>query len=308
MELGEIAAPTSTGPQEDVVRLRVEANEGAVLQMRIDGHVASMEGLEGQFVSGKMIAYHILNQDITIRGDIQGLEFPDQNINDGGASIVELDVKQCLRLQRLVCNAHGLTSVDLTACASLEALELVDNELTRVDVTHCPQLRTLSLVGNPIGIIDLNYNPLLENLWISACKLHTLDVSNCPALQSLWCETNQLQSLDVSNCPKLQELSCGENQLQSLDVSGCPALQELYCYENSLQHLDVSGCPKLQEIWCQGNQMDDSAMIALVESLPMNPERSGRRIHMDDRIPAAKSWAQLKGWEVASFQASSAEN
>ena len=109
---------------------------------------------------------------------------------------------------------------------------------------------------------------------------------------------NQLQSLDVSQCLALQELYCYGNSLLSLDMSNCPVLRELECYENSLQSLDMSGCPKLQVLWCLGNQLDDSAMIALVESLPMNPKRSGRHILMDDRIPAAKNWAQLKGWRV----------
>lgn len=74
----------STGPQEDVVRLRVKAKPGDALPMCVNGYVTSMEGLEGQFVSGDIISYRVVNPVITIRGDIQGLEFPDQNINDGG--------------------------------------------------------------------------------------------------------------------------------------------------------------------------------------------------------------------------------
>ena len=123
-------------------------------------------------------------------------------------------------------------------------------------------------------------------------------MSNCTKLQKLECAWNQLHSLDVSGCPALRMLACSENQLQSLDVSQCPKLQELDCWMNQLQRLDVSQCSELQSLGCEGNQMSDSAMIALVESLPMNPERTGRRILMDDRIPAAKSLAQFKGWEV----------
>ena len=89
------------------------------------------------------------------------------------------------------------------------------------------------------------------------------------------------------------------NQLQHLDVSGCPELQELDCWMNQLQSLDVSQCPELRELGCEGNQMDNSAMIALVESLPIDPDDSDldQCIRMDGN-PEAERRARLKRWSV----------
>ena len=80
----------------------------------------------------------------------------------------------------------------------------------------------------------------------------------------------------------------------------------LSCSFNSLRSLDVSHCPALRELWCQGNQLGDSAMIALVESLPMVPDHSGRLVLVDSDLPTegnvstpmTESLARLKGWEV----------
>ena len=242
--------------QPGCVQLRVEANEGAVLRMRIDGHVTSMEGLEGRFVSGNMIDYRIVNPVITIHGNIQYIQFFKYPYITWIASIVELNVSHCPELQELYC---------------------IRNQLQSLDVSHCPALQKLECWGN---------------------QLQSLDVSKCTELLSLSCQRNQLKRLDVSKCTALQHLECYKNQLQDLDVSQCLALQELNCRGNQLQSLDVSGCPKLQELNCLANPLDDSAVIALVESLPMDPERSERRIFIGSRIPAVKSWAQLKGWKV----------
>jgi len=292
--------------RQDVVRLCVETNPGAVLLMRIDGHVASMEGLEGQFVAGDTIAYRIVNQDITIRGDIQAVVLPDPTQQGMAANVVELDVRQCPQLVRLVCNTHRLASVDLTSSASLEVLVLPNNVLTQVDVSHCLRLRTLDLEGNPIGDIDLSHNPLLELLWMSRCSLRSLRVEQCPALKGLQCSQNRIAELDLSANRRLRGLVCAGNLLSQLILPGQDSLTVLSCSFNSLRGLDVSHCPALRELWCQGNQLGDSAMIALVESLPMVPDRSGRLVPVDSDLPTegnvstptTESLARLKGWEV----------
>ena len=263
--------------QPGCVRLCVEADKGAVLRMRIDGHVTSMEGLEGRFVSGKTIDYCIVNPVITIHGNIQCIQFFKHPYNTWIASIVELNVSHCPELQKLECRWNQLKSLDVSQCPKLQKLECWRNQLQSLDVSGCSALQELNCRGN---------------------QLQSLDVSQYLALQNLDCSSNRLQSLDVSKCLALQWLECRFNQLQSLDVSGCPALQRLSCWMNRLQSLDVSGCPKLQELNCLANPLDDSAVIALVESLPMDPERSERRIFIGSRIPAVKSWAQLKGWKV----------
>ena len=263
--------------QPGCVRLCVEADKGAVLRMRIDGHVTSMEGLEGRFVSGKTIDYCIVNPVITIHGNIQCIQFFKHPYNTWIASIVELNVSHCPELQKLECRWNQLKSLDVSQCPKLQKLKCWRNQLQSLGMSKCTALQHLECGKN---------------------QLQSLGMSQCLALQKLNCGANQLKSLDVSKCTALQHLECYKNQLQDLDVSQCLALQELNCRGNQLQSLDVSGCPKLQELNCLANPLDDSAVIALVESLPMDPERSERRIFIGSRIPAVKSWAQLKGWKV----------
>ena len=118
------------------MRLRTETNLGAMLRMRIDGLVASMEGLEGQFVPGKMIAYCVVNQDITIRGDIQALVLPNN-------ALTQVDVRQCPQLRTLELEENPIEEIDLRHNPLLEEINLDGCNLHTLDVSGCSALQVL---------------------------------------------------------------------------------------------------------------------------------------------------------------------
>ncbi len=83
------------------------------------------------------------------------------------------------------------------------------------------------------------------------------------------CPKNKLTEIDLSYASELGYIDCGDNELTTLDVSKAVKLYGLECYNNKIASLDLSNNPELDWISCFCNGINDSAMTALIESLPI---------------------------------------
>ena len=205
------------------------------------------------------------NQLITL--DVAGCAALKE-LNCSNNQLITLDVAGCKALTNLDCYGNLLTALDISGCTMLENLGCTYNQLTTLDVSECTALRWIACAYNQLTTLDVSKHTALEWLGCSNNQLTTLDVSNNPLLALLYCNDNQFTTLDVSNNTTLIELKCYNNQLTTLDVSKNTALNWLECYNNQLISLNVSGCLDLKYLYCYRNNIQNTAMDALIASLP----------------------------------------
>ena len=232
-------------------------------------------------VSGLSQLYYLRLQGNTSLTEVY---CPDNNLT-------ELDVTECLGLQKLICNNNPrltsitgligdnkITHLECSNCAlisvdatlkqlkKLEYLSIGNNSFAKLEIAYMSNLHYLSVAGstqltelyaneNSINSLDVSDCTALNILECSGNPLGSLDVSKCPALVKLFCTYDQLTSLDVSHNAALENLICNNNQLTSLDVKNNLHLQTLVCQNNLLTSLDVEGLPELATIYCENNQL-----------------------------------------------------
>lgn len=138
------------------------------------------------------------------------------SFNCTGCKLVELDVKNMVKLEELYCAA---------------------NELTNLNVSKNVNLKYLNCHSCGFTTLDVSKNVELIDLYCPYNNLTTLDVSKNVKLTELSCNDNNLTALDVSKNVKLTELECDFNNLTILDVSKNVELDYLNCDHNPLEIL-----------------------------------------------------------------------
>jgi len=140
---------------------------------------------------------------------------------------------------------------------------------------------TITITGNITGIavnrnfdkicaLDVSRMPGLKVLDCSKQHLTSLDVSKNRALVYLDCSNNRIDALDVSRANALVHLDCRENyRIGSIDLSGCKGLERLNCASNRIASLAVGSCAALQELNISYNRLDEAAINAILDMLPV---------------------------------------
>lgn len=216
--------------------------------------------------------YGINQQDISI----DATNFPDENFRNYllGLSIGKDGVITAKEIINSAIkspynkNIGNLKGIEFFAL--LTDLSCSQNNLTSIDLRSNRYLERLQCFMNNLSSIDLSKNKILISLICSWNSLTSLDVSKNTKLINLDCYNNQLSYLDVSNNVVLTTLQCSHNQLTSLDVSNNASLKSLDCSNNKLSSLIVPNSADLMTITCSKNYIKDTAMDALINSLPIN--------------------------------------
>ncbi len=212
-------------------------------------------------------------------------------------------------LKYLHCNYNNLTAIDVTPFADLEILYCVENQLTALDVTKNLALRDFCCRGNKLTELDVSKNSALLYLYCQENQLTALDVKSNPSLKILSCSSNLLTELDVTKNTELVTLDCYNNALTTLDLTKNAKLMNLDCSMNQLTALDLSKFAHTDMPWVYifGNNIDETAMQALVESLPTVTD--GCLYVIDSSYAGEKNvintlqvaLALTKGWAVMDF-------
>ena len=207
------------------------------------------------------------------------------------------------------CNYNKLTSIDVSALSNLEILNCVENQLTSLDVTHNLALKDLACRKNKLTALDVTKNTALELLYCQDNQLTALNVENNPKLRNLYCSGNKLAELDVTKNWELQALECFANELAVLDLTNNGKLTTLDCSLNKLTALDLSkfAYDMMPNVYIFSNQINETAMQALVESLPTVTD--GGLYVIDSSYPGEKNvinttqvaLALTKGWTVMDY-------
>jgi len=169
--------------------------------------------------------------------------------------LVDIDIKECTALTRLILSSNALTDIDLTECTALTELGLSHNQFAKLDISNCTNLINFTCSSNKLTNLDLSNCQKLEILQCVNNELTNLDLSNCQKLEQLQCDNNILIDLDLSNCLELKYLLCRHNELTNLDLSNCPEFLYLLCDHNELINLDLSNCMNLTDIDCSYNEL-----------------------------------------------------
>ena len=224
--------------------------------------------------------------------------------------LTALNVSNNTVLTTLECDNNQLTTLDVSKNSALIKLSCMENRLTALNVSNNTALTHLSCSSNQLTALDVSKNTGLNTLRCFINKLADLDMTNNTALEVLNCNSNQLTNLDLSKNTVLAMLDCSNNQLTTLDVSNNTKLFVLDCSNNQLTTLDVSNMleqPYMTRLYCDNNQIRESAMTALVNSLPTINANSGNlRIYNTDGsdgnviTTAQVKAAKAKGWAVKS--------
>ena len=166
----------------------------------------------------------------------------------GYPGLTELNLTNCVQLQKLICNSNELTKLDLTGITQLRDLDCYSNFLTELDISNCVQLRSLICFGNKLSELNLTKCKQLEYLSCgSNYNITKLDLTDLTQLKKLDCSRSFLTELDLTNLTQLQEFGCIKSIFTELDMTCCTQLQYLYCYDNKLFKLDLSGLDKMKE-------------------------------------------------------------
>ncbi len=215
-------------------------------------------------------------------------------------------------LKYLHCYGNKLTTLDVSVFPDLEILSCLENPLTTLDVTHNPKLRDLGCRDCQLTALDLSQNPGLLHLYCQGNQLTALDLTNNTKLVNLYCTANKLTALDLSKNTELSNLECSYNQITALDMSKNKLLS-LDCSYNKLTALDLStfaGLDVASNVFICGNQIGETAMKALVESLPTAVEDYGPTLYVvDSSYPNEKNvitisqvaLAKSKNWYVYDY-------
>lgn len=269
---------------------------------------------------------------------IDDVNFPDDNFRaeikkkrydgdqDGFLSDEEISSTYLIEVNQK--NIENLKGVEFFT--ALKYLHCYGNKLTTLDVSVFPDLEILSCLENPLTTLDVTHNPKLRDLGCRDCQLTALDLSQNPGLLHLYCQDNQLTALDLTNNTKLVNLNCSGNKLTALDTSKNTELSNLECYSNQITALDMSknkllsldcsynkltaldlstfaGLDVGSSVFICGNQIGETAMKALVESLPVAVEDYGPTLYVvDSSYPNEKNvitisqvaLAKSKNWYV----------
>ena len=205
-------------------------------------------------------------------------------------------------LTALMCGINELTELDLSRNTALQELRCYENQLTRLDLSHNTALTLLECSNNQLEELDLSKNTALEQLYCENNKLTKLNLSQNAALTILMCSDNQLEELDLSQTTALVTLYCENNKLTRLDLSQNNSLSVANCSSNSLTELKVSAQAPLNEITCYYNNIDASAMMWFVGSLPQTTDGVLNVVDLSESLEnnvitrAQVKKAKDKGW------------
>jgi len=254
-------------------------------------------------------------------------------VNCGKNQLTKLDLPANADIETLNCSKNKITSLNLSTYTKLKELYVGDNGLTALDLSANTLLEELVYSNNEVTTINLSANTNLKSLYCINNKMTDLDVAANKELKILHCNNNQLTALNLSANTKLTTLSFFNNELTNIDLSGNTALEWLFCNGNKLTKLDVSAnanlialqcsnnqltaldlskTPKLTTLNCYSNRIKDTAMRALIESLPTITEGEGRFVPYNDdeeggeeenvcttehvEMAKAKNWKVLTSW------------
>ncbi|WIM91022.1 leucine-rich repeat domain-containing protein [Porphyromonas gingivalis] len=207
---------------------------------------------------------------------------------------------------------YGATFIDISNCTGLTAFDCFANLLTELDLSKANGLTFVNCGKNQLTKLDLPANADIETLNCSKNKITSLNLSANTKLTTLSFFNNELTNIDLSGNTALEWLFCNGNKLTKLDVSANANLIALQCSNNQLTALDLSKTPKLTTLNCYSNRIKDTAMRALIESLPTITEGEGRFVPYNDdeeggeeenvcttehvEMAKAKNWKVLTSW------------
>jgi len=231
------------------------------------------------------VTIQVMGEDITINwgdGNTEDVGFKDVWYPAGNtyAEAKERTITITGKITHLDCSIIELTQLDVRAATELKVLYCYRNSLTSLDVSKNTALELLDCGDNPLLILDVSKNIKLE---------------------SLECYNNSLSTLDVSKNTELDLLSFNKNSLTSIDLSKNTALTLLRCEENNLTSLEVSENIELKMINCSKNDMDEDALDALFESLPVRRSTDKGQIYIggnDGADGCGVTIAEEKNWIV----------
>ena len=184
------------------------------------------------------------------------------------------DFSSCTKLEELICDRCGLSSLDLSTCPRLKSLSCEINSLGTIDLSPVPELEFLECSNSKLTSLDLSGNPQIKDVYatsngdlgeinLAGCmQLETVSLSNSaltwlellgyPALKNVYVGNGILQSLILRDCPSLTYISCENNSLNTLVTENCPSLERIFCYNNNLTSLDIIS-DKMWQIECSNN-------------------------------------------------------
>lgn len=177
-------------------------------------------------------------------------------------------------------------------------------------IEHFTALERLTCSSNNLTSLDLSKNTALKELYCEDNQISALDLSNNTALVATYCYLNKLTTLDLSKNSSLNLLNCSYNKLTTLNLSNNTMILWLCCSANRLKELDLSNNTMLQFLSCYENHIKDSAMDALINSLPTVISSMGEldvignnsegNVMTKDQVTAAKA----KGWKPKYYDGS----
>ena len=184
---------------------------------------------------------------------------PENGENDNTFHLVSRvrEGNVCTKVQAAAAKTKGWTPLWYNTSGSWVEYEGSDNEDEGKEI-------------NAANFPDENFrNCLLELEWYGIDGY--LTPTDIEGITYLNLNNKNIASLKGIEClTALTSLNCNNNQLTSLDVSNNKALTSLDCGGNQLSELDVSNNIALTSLSCGENKINNSAMDALINSLPQN--------------------------------------
>ncbi len=174
-------------------------------------------------------------------------------LNCNNSQVQELYVNN--EIVELHCESNQIVNIDISNCLDIQKLYIGSNLLTMLNVTGNTNLIELRFTDNLIEYIDLQYNTSLSLLACSYNNLTNLSITQNTLLSDLYCMSNSLNTIDTSNNPNLIQLAARDNNITSLDLSVNTSLLTLTCQNNSLTELDLTNNP-ISFLEVQNNQLE----------------------------------------------------
>lgn len=249
-----------------------DANFKAVLLKRFDIDKDNEISLE----EARKVTYLSLeNNNIT---SLEGLQYfvSLTYISCYNNQISEIDLSNCINLERLIVGKNNLTSLDVSKNIKLKELHCAYNFIEHLDISNNIELSRLYCIYNNLSSLNvsnnlaleelqcgennlthlnINNNKMLTYLTCSNNKLTTINLSNNTLLSTFYCCSNEFTSLDLSKNINLQSFECCRNQITDIDFSNNKKLTFINCYNNKLTKLDVSNNLLLERLDCWGNPL-----------------------------------------------------
>ena len=272
----------SGGDDEIVMTITKEQYlEGGIrLAILADGDV-TIEGVHEKriFTDGSEHTYTLAGTQITIRGDISGLDCSENQITN-------LDLSKCNSLWTLICSSNKLTNVDVSRCSLLTYLDCSDNQINGENMTKLvnslPSRKGL-MSGNLVIISRRESEGNLcrpsdvaiarEKSWISKwengdlCKgigegIITMTTAKAVG-GKVYLDISAKNDFIIDGVKEddqkgfyilTSETVVIRGDVTILSCEGHPCGNYCYIY-NELTSLNASGCATLTELTCWGNQL-----------------------------------------------------